>query len=83
LDLKRRKTDHGENCIMISFMTCIFYGGVERCLKCFGWKPEGNRALEKPRCAWEGIRWSLRRYGSMMRTEFIWLRITVMNVLFP
>jgi hypothetical protein len=51
LDLKGRKTDRGENYIMMNFTACILqikedevggtcgtHGGGERCLQGFGWE---------------------------------------------
>jgi hypothetical protein len=54
------------------------HGGGERCLQGFGWEAPRLRDL------WEDLglggriivlRWTLRRYGSMGRTEFGWFRI--------
>jgi hypothetical protein len=63
LDLKGRKTDSGENCIMMNFTACILHGillgwaghvahmregrGVYRVLV---GKPEGKRPLGGPKC---------------------------------
>jgi hypothetical protein len=39
-------------------------------------RPEGKRPLGRPRHRWkDNIKWNLRRYGSMGRTGFGWLRI--------
>jgi transcription termination factor 2 len=39
LDLKGRKTDHGENCIMMNFITCIHSPNIVRLIKSrrMGW----------------------------------------------
>jgi hypothetical protein len=33
--------------------TCGTYGGGERCVQGFGWKPEGKRPLGRPMLRWE------------------------------
>jgi len=86
LDLKGRKMNCGENCIMMNFIACILQWIL------LGWgewgregrgvysvsvgKPEGKRPLERRRLMWGiTLRWTLGRYGSMGRTGFGWLRI--------
>jgi hypothetical protein len=39
--------------------------GDEKCLQCFGWKPEGKRPLARPRRRWEA------RVGTDLR-EIVW-----------
>ena len=34
-------------------MACGTYGGEERCIEVFIWKPEGKGPLGKRRCRWE------------------------------
>jgi hypothetical protein len=77
LDLKGRKTDHGENCIMMNFIVRVIKArrlrwaghvarmgegkGVYRVLV---GRPEGNRPLGRPRHRWEyNIKPDLREIG--------------------
>jgi hypothetical protein len=69
LDLKGRKTDHGENCIMMNYITCIvrviksrrmgWAGHVARMEEGRGvyrvlvGRPEVKRPLGRPRRRWE------------------------------
>jgi hypothetical protein len=54
----KRKTDHGENCIMMNFIACILHrillggtcgthGGGERCLQDFGWEARREETTGK------------------------------------
>jgi hypothetical protein len=59
LDLKGRKTDLGENCIMMNFTACILHledemggtcnthGGGERCLQEFGFEARREETTGK------------------------------------
>jgi hypothetical protein len=44
--------------------TCSMHGGRVKCLQDFGWGPEGERPLGRPRCRWEDkIKMHLREIG--------------------
>jgi hypothetical protein len=69
LDLKERKTDHGENCIMMNFTACILRRmastvegrGIYRVL---AGRPEGKKPLRRPRRRWgDNIKMDLREIG--------------------
>jgi hypothetical protein len=78
LDPKWRKTDHGENFIMINFIACILYltmrmrwAGHVACMRegkgvyrVLGGRPERKRPLGRPRHRWEdNIKMDLREIG--------------------
>jgi hypothetical protein len=66
LDPKARKwQENGEDCIIRSFITCTLHPGRdEKCIQNFVGKPEGKRALERPRRRWEdNIRMSIMEIG--------------------
>jgi hypothetical protein len=50
---------------------CSTYGGEERRILNFGWKPEGKRPLEKPTRRWEGIVRMDLQQGGCRGTDWI------------